>query len=85
MKQMKKFQNPKLLILKLKQLKTPTLKPKESDCIAPCTATSTYTRAPLISGLQSHLTRTLLMMMCCCANESVEEDDDDCGVGGDGG
>ena len=87
MKQTKKFQNPKLLILKLKQLRTPTWKPKDSDYSAPCTATSIYTRAPSISGLRSYLMWTLLMMMCWRTNECVEEDedDDDCGVGGDGG
>ena len=63
------------------------MKPKDSDYIAPCTATSIYTWAPSISGLRSYLMRTLLMMIRWRANECVEEEDDDdhCGVGGDGG
>ena len=62
------------------------MKPKDSDCIGRCSATSIYTRAPSISGLRSHLMRTLLMKMWWRANECVEEDDDDdCGVRDDGG
>ena len=83
---MKRIQNPKLLILKLKYPKTLTPKPKDFDYLAPCTVTSIHTQAPLISALRSRVMWTILMMMRWHANGCVEEDDnDDCGVGDDGG